>query len=162
MPDTFTVILGRLDDAGIGYSLLSHAPEGRTEAVSALRGHALDQAAKCVVLIVKTGRKQTRFVLAVVAGDHRIDIAAIKALFGATYVGFAASDVAERLARSEPGTILPFALDEAVSVVIDQGLAGHETFFFNAARLDRSLEMSVADYLRFEKPRIAQIASRLG
>ena len=32
--------------------------------VSALRGHALAHAAKCLILLVKIGKKQTRYVLA--------------------------------------------------------------------------------------------------
>lgn len=158
MTDTFTTIRSRLDDAGVIYSLLTHVPEGQTEAVSALRGHALDQAAKCVLLIVKVGKKNTRFVLAVVSGEHRVDMAAIKKLFCATYAGFAAREVAERLAKSEPGTILPFAMDAAVTVVVDKNLTTNEVIFFNAARLDISMKMRISDYLSFEKPTVANIA----
>jgi hypothetical protein len=50
------------------------------DVVSALRGHALAHAAKCLILLVKIGKKQTRYVLAVVPGDARLDLAAVKAL----------------------------------------------------------------------------------
>ena len=39
----------------------------------------------------------------------RIDLNAVKALLGASYVSFASADIAERLAGSVAGTILPFA-----------------------------------------------------
>ena len=47
------------------------------------------------------------FVLAVIPGYTRVDTGKIKSLFsGATYAGFAATDVAERLAGSVAGTVL--------------------------------------------------------
>jgi len=74
-------------------------------------GHPVEAAAKCIVLIVKIGRKTSRFILAVVPGNARVDTVRVKSLFnGATYAGFAATDVAERLAGSVAGTVLPFTL----------------------------------------------------
>jgi Ala-tRNA(Pro) deacylase len=47
------------------------------------------------------------FVLAVVPGYTCVDTGKIKSLFsGPTYAGFAATDVAERLAGSVAGTVL--------------------------------------------------------
>ena len=87
---TYDRLIELLDRHGAEYRVLHHEPEGQTDRVSAMRGHPVAEAAKCVVVIVKTGRKATRFVLAVVPGDARVDTTRIKALFGATYVGFAA------------------------------------------------------------------------
>ena len=79
-------LIADLDASGARYRLIEHAPEGRTEVVSALRGHPLAHAAKCLILLVKIGKKQTRYVLAVVPGDARLDLAAVKTLLGASYV----------------------------------------------------------------------------
>jgi len=38
-----------------------------------MRGNALSQAAKCIVLMVKLGKKVTKYVLGVVPGDARVD-----------------------------------------------------------------------------------------
>ncbi len=57
-------------------------------AVSALRGHPASEAAKCLVLMVKIDRRVTRHVLAVVPGDRRVDLAAIRTLFAAAASGF--------------------------------------------------------------------------
>src|SRR5579871_1340254 len=102
--ETYTRLIALLDANGATYRLIDHAPEGRTEVVSPLRGNALAQAAKCLVLMVKVGKKVTRYVLAVVPGDMRVDLAAVKALLGGTYVAFASPEIAERLAGSVPGT----------------------------------------------------------
>ncbi|MGW0249122.1 YbaK/EbsC family protein [Nocardia goodfellowii] len=85
--DAYERVVADLEAAGANYRLIDHAPEGRTQQVSALRGHDLALAAKCLIVMVKIGKKQTRYVLAVVPGDARVDLQAIRALLGGTYVG---------------------------------------------------------------------------
>lgn len=156
--DTYARLIALLDDAGARYRLLEHEAEGRTEIVSRMRGHPLAQAAKCIVLMVKLGKKRTHHVLAVVPGDRNVDLAAVKALLGGTYAAFASADVAERLAGSVSGTVLPFAFDPALETIADPGLLSSDEIFFNAARLERSMALMTADYLRIAHPRVASIA----
>ena len=157
--DTYSRLIAWLDEQGRPYRLIDHAPEGRTEVVSALRGHALRQAAKCLVLMVKRGKKVTCYVLAVVPGDARVDVQAVKTLLGGTYSAFASTDVAERLAGSGTGTILPFSFHPALELVVDPALLASEVIYFNAARLDRSMALRTADYLALAKPRLAPITA---
>jgi Ala-tRNA(Pro) deacylase len=147
-----------LDSKGAHYRIIDHAPEGRTDLVSAMRGNDLAQAAKCIVVMVKVGKKRTRYVLAVLPGDARVDLAAIKALLGGTYASFASRDIAERLAGSTSGTILPFSFDPELELIADPALLVHKEIFFNAARLDRSLALSAADYSAIAQPRLEPIA----
>lgn len=158
--DTYQRLIALLDERGASYRLIDHAPEGRTELVSAMRGNTLAQAAKCIVLLVKVGKKVTRYVLAVVPGDARVDLAAVQALLGATYVAFASSEVAERLAGSVAGTILPFSFTPELELMADPTLLEHEEIFFNAARLDRSMALRTQDYIALAQPRIERIAAR--
>ena len=123
MSDTYDRLIALLDEHKAGYRLIDHAAEGQTDKVSEMRGHAVGAAAKCIVLIVKIGKKTTRFVLAVVPGDMRVDTTKIRQLFsGATYVGFAATDVAERLAGSVAGTVLPFSFHSDLALIADPAL----------------------------------------
>lgn len=55
--DTYTQLIAFLDQHGVQYRLIDHAPEGRTEIVSSLRGNTLSQAAKCIVLMVNRGER---------------------------------------------------------------------------------------------------------
>ena len=71
MSDTYAKLITLLDANKASYRLIDHAPEGQTDKVSALRGHPVEAAAKCIVLIVKIGKKTSRFVLAVVPGNAR-------------------------------------------------------------------------------------------
>jgi Ala-tRNA(Pro) deacylase len=160
MSDTYEKLIALLDANKASYRLIDHAPEGQTDKVSALRGHPVEAAAKCIVLIVKIGRKTSRFILAVVPGNARVDTARIKSLFnGATYAGFAATDVAERLAGSAAGTVLPFAFHPDLTLIADPSLTNREELFFNAARLDRSMALRLSDYVALAKPRIERIAA---
>ena len=154
-------LLELLDGQGARYRLIDHPPEGRTEIVSGFRGNAPAQAAKCIVLMLKIGKKVTRHVLCVVPGDSKLDFAAVKALFGATYVSFASPAVAEELAGSVSGTILPFSFRPELELLADPALLSHEELFFNAARLDRSMALKTADWTAIAKPRLERIAQPL-
>ncbi len=160
MPDhaTYERLIALLTETATDYRLIDHAPDGTTETVSALRGHPVSHAAKCLVLRAKTDRRTTRYVLAVVPGDRRVDLAAIRALFTARYVGFCDAATAQRLARAVPGTVLPFSFDPDLELVADPEVVARPRIYFNAARLDRSLAISGADYARLARPQLARIA----
>lgn len=148
-----------LDEHEARYRLIDHAPEGRTELVSVLRGNRPARAAKCMVLLVKLDKKTKRFALAVVPGDLQVDLDAVKALLGARWVGFAVREVAEDLAGSVAGTVLPFATHPDLELIADPGVLDGEEIFFNAARLDRSVALATADWQALARPRVAAIAT---
>jgi Ala-tRNA(Pro) deacylase len=124
-----------------------------------MRGHPVRDAAKCMVVMIKIGKKITQFVLAVVPGDRRVDVRAVQALFNGTFARFAEASVAERLSGSISGTILPFSVVDELQVVVDPELFRSDIIYFNAARLDRSIGLSSADYRRIATPRLAPISS---
>ncbi|WP_307849652.1 YbaK/EbsC family protein [Qaidamihabitans albus] len=156
--DGYARLVAMLDAAGARYRLIDHPPEGRTDLVSAMRGHPMAMAAKCLVVMVKLGKRNSRYFLAVVPGAARVDLAALKALVGGSYAGFASTERAEALAGSVSGTILPFSFRPDLHLVVDPGLLRHDEIFFNAARLDRSLALDTRDYLRLAAPRIHPVA----
>lgn len=156
--DPYARLVSDLELARARYRFIDHEPEGRTELVSALRGNDLACAAKCLIVMVKIGKKQTRYVLAVIPGDARLDLATLKALLGGTYAAFADRARAEELAGSETGTVLPFAYHPELELIADPALLSFPELFFNAARLDRSIALATEDYVRLAAPRIEPIA----
>ncbi|MET9592698.1 YbaK/EbsC family protein [Streptomyces sp. NPDC006516] len=144
--DAYLRLVSLLDEHGARYRVIDHAPEGRTEEVSALRGHPVSRGAKCLVVMVKTGKRTKRYFLAVVPGDARVDLPGLKALAEGSYVSFASAERAEELSGSVSGTILPFSFHPDLELVVDPGVLEHEEIFFNAARLDRSLALDTRDY----------------
>ena len=155
--DTYTRLIAFLDQHNARYRLIDHAPEGRTEIVSPMRGNALSQAAKCIVLMVKIGKKVTKYILGVIPGDARVDLNVVKALMQGTYISFASSDIAEKLADSVAGTILPFSFNSELQLIVDPSLLENDEIYFNAARLDRSMALKTSDYMALSKPRIERI-----
>src|SRR5258708_16452897 len=99
-----------------------------------MRGNALSQAAKCIVLMVKIGKKVTRYVLGVVPGDARVDLNAVKALLRGSYVSFASLDIAERLAGSVAGTILPFSFSPGLELIVDPSIPDEAAADFKSGR----------------------------
>lgn len=124
-----------------------------------MRGHEPGEAAKCLIVMVKLGRHETQYVLAVVPGDKRLDLQGLRHLLGARYVAFASTEVAEDLAGSETGTILPFAFDTRLTLIADPTLLEHETLYFNAARLDQSIAVDARDWQTLAQPRLERIAN---
>jgi Ala-tRNA(Pro) deacylase len=43
--------------------------------------------------------------------------------------------------------------------VVDEDLLKNETLFFNAGRLDRSMELDTKDWMAVAKPKVARIAA---
>ena len=146
-----------LDDHEIRYQVIDHAPEGRTVTASAIRGHTLPQAAKSMVIKVLV----ERFALCVVPGDARVDLDAVRRLYGGTRATLAPAETAGRLAGSECGTIAPFSLNPgALDLIADPSLLDEDLLYFNAARLDRSLAVATEDYIRAANPRLEHVATR--
>jgi Ala-tRNA(Pro) deacylase len=157
--DAYVQLVELLTTNAVEYQVIHHPPEGRTELVSAMRGHSPDAAAKCMVMMVKVGRKVTKYVLGVVPGDRRLDLLAVKTLMGGTYIAMASPQKVEELAGSVIGTVLPFSFHADLEVVVDPSLLTQDRIYFNAARLDRSFVLPTAEYVRVAKPRVAVIAS---
>ncbi|GLX18914.1 MULTISPECIES: YbaK/EbsC family protein [Streptomyces] len=157
--DSYARLLDLLAGGGADYRLLRHAPEGRTELASLIRGHSLEQAAKCLVIRVALGRKQRRYVIAVVPGHCRVDLEAVRAEYGGTNASFAVREVAEELTGCVSGSIMPVSFDPAVEVVVDPALLEHEEIWFNAGRLDVSVALRTAGYLALARPRVAPVSA---
>ena len=79
-------------------------------------------------------------------------------LFEARKCGFASPDTAQELTGCVMGSVPPFALNPALAIVADEDLLANDTLFFNAGRLDRSMELDTRDWIAVAKPRVARIA----
>ena len=158
LQDTYNKLIEFIDQNGAEYRLIDHSPEGRTDIVSPMRGNKVSQAAKCMILMVKIGKKETKYILCVVPGDKRVNLNVVKELMQGTYVSFTTPEIAERLAGSVTGTILPFSFNMELELMVDPSLLENDEIYFNAARLDRSMVLKTSDYVRLAKPRFEQIA----
>jgi Ala-tRNA(Pro) deacylase len=156
--ETYSKLIEFLDKNEAHYRLIDHPPEGRTEIVSPMRGNNVSQAAKCIVVMVKISKKEKKYILAVYPGDAKINLDTLKTLFKGIYVSFATPEIAEKLAGSVSGTILPFSFNPELELIVDPLLLKNEEIFFNAARLDRSMALKTVDYIKLTNPRTENIA----
>src|SRR6185503_17129121 len=146
--DVFDRLVALLTEAKANFRVIEHEAEGKSEAISAIRGNRPDQAAKAMVLDVRGG------------GSRKLDFAAVAALLEAKKCGFASPETAQVLTGCVMGAVPPFALDPALSIVVEEDLLANDTLFFNAGRLDRSMELDTKDWIAVAKPRVAKIAAR--
>ena len=158
--DVFDQLVALLNESKAKFRVIEHEAEGRSEAISVIRGNRPDQAAKAMVLDVRGGGGGRRHVLAILPGNRKLDFAAVATLFEARKCGFASPDTAQQLTGCVMGAVPPFAFDPALTIVVEQDLLSNDTLFFNAGRLDRSMELDTKDWLAVAKPRVAQIAAK--
>jgi len=157
--EVFDQIVALLDEAKAKFRVIEHEAEGRSEKISVIRGNRPDQAAKAMVLDVRGGGGGRRNVLAILPGNRKLDFAAVARLFEARKCGFASPESAQELTGCAMGAVPPFSLNPALSVVVDEDLLANDTLFFNAGRLDRSMELDTKDWIAVAKPRVARIAA---
>jgi Ala-tRNA(Pro) deacylase len=158
--DVFDRLVALLNEAKARFRVIEHEAEGRSEAISVIRGNRPDQAAKAMVLDLRGGGAGRRHVLAILPGSRKLDFNAVAALFEARKCGFASPDTAQELTGCVMGSVPPFALNPALSIVVDEDLLANETLYFNAGRLDRSMELDTRDWLAVAQPKVAKIAAR--
>jgi len=157
--DVFEQLVALLSEAKAKFRVIEHEAEGRSEKISVIRGNRPEQAAKAMVLDVRGGGGGRRNVLAILPGNRKLDFNAVASLFEARKCGFASPESAEALTGCAMGAVPPFSLNPALSIVVDQDLLANATLFFNAGRLDRSMELDTQDWLAVARPRVARIAS---
>jgi Ala-tRNA(Pro) deacylase len=158
--EIFDQLVALLTESKAKFRVIEHPAEGKSEAISAIRGNRPDQAAKAMVLDVRGGGGGKHPVLAILPGSRKLDFAAVAALFGARKCGFASPETAQELTGCVMGAVPPFALNPALSIVVEEDLLANDTLFFNAGRLDRSMELDTRDWIAVAKPRVAKIAAR--
>jgi Ala-tRNA(Pro) deacylase len=145
---------------GAVYRVVEHESEGRTEYIARIRGNRVEQAIKSIVVMIRFGKNEPCFALANVPGDCRVDLKAIRDLFGGSQAAFAPREKAEELTGCVVGSISPFSFNDQLEVLADPLIQENEEVVFNAGRLDRSVFMKCADYFRIAKPRLVKIAIR--
>lgn len=156
--DAFEKIIDLLEQNKASFRVVEHAPEGQTELVSQMRGNLLSQAVKSLVVLVKIGKKESRYYLANIPGDCRVDLNAIKTLCNGTHVMFAPAEKARQLTGCEMGAVPPFSFNEDLVVLADPSLLENDELVFNAGKLDRSIFMDKNSYLKIAQPNFAPIA----
>jgi Ala-tRNA(Pro) deacylase len=155
---TFDKIVELLQKNNVVFRVVEHIPEGRTEAISKIRGNELRQGMKAMVLMVKLNKKDRKYYLAVVPGDQSLDMNAIKSYSHALGgVMFAPIDRAAALTECDMGAVPPFTFNQDLYLIVDPSIKQNKEIVFNAGVLDRSIFMKVDDYIKVVNPTFVEI-----
>jgi len=138
-------ILKKLADHRVAHQYLEHQPVSTSREAAQLRGTALDQSAKALVL-----QADGQFLVYVLPGDQRADLEHLRAALGARKVAMASKDSVLAKTGLEVGSIPPFGSVLGLPTYVDERVAKLEEIAFNVAALDRSAVIKTADYLRLE------------
>ena len=158
MNDIHEQLCSLLDKEGARYRIIEHEPEGRTELIAQIRGNRIEQSIKSIVVQVRLNKKENIYCLANVPGHCRVDLNAIKDHFNADSIGMAQREKAQALTGCVVGAIPPFSFSDQLQVLADPLIQENAEVVFNAGRLDRSIFMDLADYIRIAKPQLVKIA----
>src|SRR6516162_4655326 len=152
MSSVFDRINTWLQQQGVSFTVLRHAPVYTSEEAAAVRGTSLASGAKA--LVVKAGEA---FVLLVLPADRKLDSRKARAGLGAKALRFATREEVEQGTGLQPGSIPPFGSLFGLPTHCDPALAANDPINFNAGDHSISVQMSYADFLACEQPRLVAI-----
>lgn len=152
----FDTLCHLLDTSGARFRVLEHPAEGKSDVIAAIRGTRPEQGAKAMLCTFKDGGDTTA--LAVIPGHLKIDFRKVADAVGRRKATLASPDVAAAVTRCVMGAVPPFVFDANVTLVVDPALVERNAeIAFNAGRLDRSVVLDSADYVRIAQPLLADI-----
>lgn len=155
----YKALMDHLAQTGVCYRRIEHAPEGRTDRASEIRGHPLAHAAKCLVVEVRFPGAPLRYVNCVSPGHRRLDFVGLCRLLGGSSARMAPAGRAGELTGCPMGAVTPFSFHPDLILVADPELLEAPQLVFNAGRLDLSVALSPEDYQTAARPMFARIVA---
>ena len=154
-------LIRHLRENGVPFRTMEHEAEGRSEHVARIRGTKPSQGMKAIVVGLRGGGsgKDKRYVLAVLPGDRKLDMKALRQACQAQKASFVdAETLSELTGGCVAGTVPPFSFNEGMPLIVDNAVRRNTEVCFNAARLDRSVFMTIDAYLALTNPRMADFS----
>ncbi len=147
------LIMNQLHQNKVDYKYYTHEPVFSSKQAAKVRGTNIKQSAKALVLVVDKS-----YILFVLPGDKRADLKSLKKLLKAKKVVMASKESVKSKTGLEVGAIPPFGSVLGLPTYIDKQLETVDTIAFNVAYHDRSVSMSLKDFIRIENPEILDLA----
>ncbi|MDR0225540.1 MAG: YbaK/prolyl-tRNA synthetase associated domain-containing protein [Burkholderiaceae bacterium] len=147
----FDTLVHFLSSQGARFRVLEHPAEGRSDLVARIRGTAPGQGAKAMLCKSRDG--EGGLFLAVLPGDRKLDFKQLAQAVGVRRATLATPEEAMAGTGCAIGAIPPFSFQDGVRLVVDPALVrDFAEIAFNAGRLDRSIVLDSADYVRVARP----------
>ena len=153
----FDRLVALLEAQGARFRVIEHPAEGRSDLVAQLRGTAPGQGAKAMLCRSKDG--DPAYALVVLPGDRKLDFKRVAQALDMKKATLASPEEAIAVTGCVIGATPPFVDGASPRLVVDPALVGEfAEIAFNAARLDSSIVLASADYLRIARPRLHAVA----
>lgn len=146
----FEQITTFLQEKGVAYKHLTHAPTLTSEDSARERGEDIAIGGKALLLKVNK-----TFHLFVLSAARKLDSAAIKQHFGSKKLRFATPEELMDMTGLVPGSVPPFGrpfLD--FDLYVDESILANDRIAFNAGSLTQSVIMSVEAYMEIARPEV--------
>lgn len=154
----FQQLVSLLDGGNARYRVIEHPAAGKSEEVARIRGTVVGQGAKAMACKLQVPGLPAIHVLAVLAADRQLDLAALARAFDAKKASLMSPKEIAAMTGCVLGAIPPFSFHPALQLVADPELfERYREIAFNAGRLDASMVLDAEDYLRLAVPKMAQI-----
>jgi Ala-tRNA(Pro) deacylase len=145
-----------LDDKGVKYVLVSHAPACTAQEIAASAHIPGKELAKTV--IVKIDGKMS---MAVLPASYVIDFDRLKSAVGASDVKLASEDEFKDLfPECELGAMPPFGNLYKMTVYADRSLTDDEEIAFNAGSLKELYRMTYKDFEALVSPKVVEFGKK--
>lgn len=154
-PSVFERVETLLNQQGIAFQVLRHAPVCTSEEAARVRGTPLSSGAKALVC-----KGEAAFVMFVLPADRKLDSHAVRQAKGWRKLRFAAREEVLELTGLAPGSIPPFGSLFSLPTLCDQRLGENEVINFNAGDHSISVSMRYVDYIQVEKPELGVFAEK--
>lgn len=132
---------------------MHHAPVFTSAEAAQVRGSTLHSGAKALIL-----KGEETFLMVVLPADLALDSSAVKKLLNTKRMRFATKEEVLEMTGLTPGSIPPFGSLFNLPTICDDRLADNDRINFNAASHSDSMQMTYAEYVRYESPRIVRVA----
>ncbi|MEM7367116.1 MAG: YbaK/EbsC family protein [Bacteroidota bacterium] len=146
----FEQIIAFLQEKGIDFRTLEHAPTLTSEDSARERGEDISIGGKALLLKV-----DKTFHLFVLSAAFKLDSNAIKKYFKAKKLRFATREELMEMTGLVPGSVPPFGRPFVdFDLYVDTSIIQNERIAFNAGSLTNSVIMSVKDYQQLSQPMV--------
>ena len=148
--NTLDTIRALLNETGIIYREVQHAPTLTSEDSARERGEDLRTGGKALLLKV-----DDVFRLFVLSAARQLDSSAVKRHFGAKKIRFATAEELRERTGLMPGSVPPFGQPVLpFELYVDESILQNEKIAFNAGSLTDSIIMLVRDYRQVARPEV--------
>ena len=154
----FDPLTALLEANAARFRVIEHPAEGRSDLVAQLRGTAPGQGAKAMLCRSKDG--DPAYALVVLPGDRKLDFKLVAQALGIRKATLASPEEAMATTGCAIGAIPPFVDGPPLRLVVDPALVERfDEIAFNAGRLDRSIVLDTADYVRIARPTLHAVSA---